>query len=173
MITTRLTSSTFKQRLASLPPGTELKARAPIGIFTLPDPPISRVVFLADGIGATPFRAMSRYATDVGLPTQIDFLYSSLTPEDIVFRGELEDLARRNPRLRIVTTITRPEDSMTAWGGPTGYLDADFLRDHAGRLDDAVVFAAGPPAMVDAILAAAASLGVPKDRLRAERFTGY
>ena len=80
-----------------------------------------------EGRTRTPFRAMTRYATDVGLPTQIDFLYSSPTPEDIVFRGELEDLARRNPRLRIVTTITRPEDSMTAWSGPTGHLDAGFL----------------------------------------------
>ena len=90
-----------------------------------------------------------------------------------MFRREFEELANRNPRLRIAMTVTRPDEPSTPWMGPTGHLDADFLRGHAGGLDDAMVYAAGPPAMVDAMLAAAASLGVPKDRLRAERFTGY
>ena len=173
MITTRVSPSPFKQRLGSLPPGTELKARVPMGTFTLPENPAPWVVFLADGIGITPFRAIIRYATDVELPTDILLLYSCRTPEDIVFRNELEDLAHRNPRLRIVTTVTRPEESTTAWPGPTRHVDADFLREHAGPLDDALVYAAGPPAMVEDMLGAAASLGVPKERLRAERFTGY
>ncbi len=173
LIATRITASVFKQRLASLPLGTQLKARAPIGTFTLPDVDGQRLVFLAGGIGVTPFRAMAQYAADSGLRHEILLLHSCRTPEEIVFRKDLGAIGARNPRFRVVVTITRPEDSSSPWSGPTGDIDMDFLQRHAAPLDDATVYAAGPPAIVDAMIAAAASRGVPKARLRAERFTGY
>ncbi len=173
LIATRITASVFKQRLASLPVGTQLKARAPIGTFTLPDVDGQTLVFLAGGIGATPFRAMARYAADGGLRHEILLLHACRVPEEIVFRKDFEAIAARNLRFRVIVTITDPKESATVWSGPTGPIDADFLQRHVGLLDDAIVYAAGPPAIVDAMISAAASRGVPKERLRAERFTGY
>ena len=173
MITTRVSPSPFKQRLAGLPPGTELRARAPMGTFALHEDASKRAIFLAGGIGITSFRAMIRYAMDADLPHEILLLYSCRTVEEIALRRELEMLAARNPRFRMVITVTRPAESVERWDGPTSRIDAQFLKEHAGPLDDAIVYAAGPPATVEYLLRAALSLGVPNEKTRAERFTGY
>ena len=174
MITTHVVNrSPFKEKLAGLPFGTPLKARVPMGTFGLHDDATKRAVFLAGGIGITPFRSMIRRATDAGLPQDILLLYSARTPEEIVFRRDLEILEDDNPLFKMVTTITRMEDSTEHWDGLTGHIDAAFVRKHAGPLDDAIVYAAGPPASVQGLVDLVAGLGVPKERIRAERFTGY
>jgi len=174
MITTHVANrSPFKERLASLEFGTPLKGRVPMGTFILHEPGPRRAVFLAPGIGITPFRAIARQATDADLPHEILLLYSCRTPEEIVFRRDLEIMEEDNPRFRTVVTITRAEESKERWDGPTGHIDAAFVRKHAGSLDDAVVYVAGPPSTVEGLLRVVEELQVPKDRVRAERFTGY
>ena len=88
VIATRMTGSALKRSLAEAPLGTPVSIFGPAGDFTLgPDP--TPVVFIAGGIGITPFRSMLLDAAARGLPHRITLIYSNRTPEGAPFHEEL------------------------------------------------------------------------------------
>ena len=61
-----------------------------------------------------------------------------------------------------------------AWEGESRRIDADLLRDHLGdELATLTYLVAGPPAMVEGVVGTLAEAGVPEDRVRPARFSGY
>jgi ferredoxin-NADP reductase len=174
LITTRMTGSPFKTRLTEISErGTldEIKMRGPLGEFKLDTE--RAAVMIAGGIGITPFRSMLRFAADRELGLEVILLYSSSTPAEIVFKRELDDIARRWKHLKIVYTITRPEEAKR-WAGKTGRIDAGLIRENAQTLNGPLYYVCGSPTMVDDISRLVADeLDVAQDDLRAEKFTGY
>jgi ferredoxin-NADP reductase len=172
-ITTRISGrSPFKERLSNLRPGEEVDLRAPMGEFTLDTR--RPAVMLAGGIGVTPFRSMIRYAADRALELPIVLLYSSRTPEEIVFMDELDELARQHRTLKVVYTITRPGEARETWAGRIGRFDAGSVRAKAAGLSQATYYVCGSEAMVDgATRMLTEELHVPKNDIRSEEFPGY
>jgi ferredoxin-NADP reductase len=171
-ISTRLTGSPFKERLKALRPGDRVNVTAPDGDFVLE--PGRPAVMLAGGIGVTPFRSMLRFATDTGLGKPMVLVLTNKTPEDIVFRKELHELAQKNPAIRIVHTITRPKDSKEAWEGHVGHADVELLRAALRGIRHPLVYLAGPPGLVQAdrkVLVEGVHLS--EADLRTEEFDGY
>jgi ferredoxin-NADP reductase len=169
-LATRVRDSAFKRSLAELPVGTEVDVEQPKGNFVLPEDTEQEYVFIAGGIGITVFRSMLRYIAEEGLPHRVTLVYSNRDVESTAFLGELQELERANPNLRLVLTMT--EDP--SWDGESRRIDADFLRDHLG--DDLGAFTylvAGPPGMVEAMEKTLAEAGVPEEQVRPERFSGY
>ena len=62
VIATRMRDTAFKRVLKSLPPGSAVNIEGPDGALTLHDDPARPAVFLAGGIGITPFVSMLRQA---------------------------------------------------------------------------------------------------------------
>lgn len=171
-ITSKMTGSPFKAHLASMEEGEEALVRGPLGDFLLEH--TRPAIMLAGGVGVTPFRGMIRYAADSELPNPIVLLYSSRVPEEIVFRGELEDLAKAWGGLQVVHTITRPEESRTAWGGRTGRIDATLVREALDGLKNPVLYVCGTPRFVEAMVQLLRfEVGFPGGSIRVERFRGY
>ena len=101
-ITTRLNTerpSSFKNALARLTPGTEIEAEGPKGDFMLDDSP-KDLLFIAGGIGITPFRSMLLDLDHRGEKLPVKLLYANRN-EDFVFKGELEALAERHAEFEI------------------------------------------------------------------------
>lgn len=171
--TTRLRGSGFKETLRVLELGTEVALEPARGRFVLPAETDSPIVFLGGGIGVTPFRSMLRYVTDENLQHAITLLYSASTPDQIVFRRELELLPQENPNLRIVLTITSPEGNTEPWAGETGRINEAFVRKYVEDIPAALFFTCGPPPLVQATEELLRELGVEDSRIRVERFTGY
>lgn len=131
-------------------------------------------VFLAGGIGVTPFRSMLRFATDTRLEKPLVLVYSAKTPEDIVFRRELEALGQRNPAIRLIQTITQPAISGEKWTGRTGRIDADMVRDALRGIRHPLVYLAGPPGLVAANRTLLSEeIHLPPDDLLTDEFDGY
>jgi len=171
-ITTRLTGSPFKERLAALRAGEEAELRAAMGVFTLENG--RPAVMLAGGIGITPFRSMIRYAADRGLDLPLALLYSCRTPDEIAFKTELDEVARTHRNLRLMYTVTRPDRSSAAWDGRTGRFGAREVRDAANGLGQALYYVCGSGAMVDgATRMLAEELRIAPDDVRSEDFPGY
>jgi ferredoxin-NADP reductase len=169
-LATRVRDSAFKRSLAELPVGSEVDVEQPKGDFLLPEDTEQEYVFIAGGIGITVFRSMLRYIAEEGLPHRVTLVYSNRDVESTAFFGELQELERANPNLRLVLTMT--EDP--SWDGETRRIDAAMLRDNLG--DDLGAFTyliAGPPGMVEAMEKMLAEAGVPEDQVRPERFSGY
>lgn len=171
-ITCKISDTPFKQALARLQPGDTAEVYGPLGLF-LYDP--SRPsVFIAGGIGITPFRGMLRYAADIGAPAPRRLLYSARVPEELVFRDELDELSRSSNLLEVHYTVTRPAESSVGWNGRVGRINAAWIREIAEPLDRPRYFVAGLPEMVEEVVSTLGSaFGIPDDDIDYEVFRGF
>ena len=167
---TRLRESAFKRSVAELPPGTAVEVEPPKGSFVLPEESDRELVFVAGGIGITPFRSMLRYIADEELPHRVTLVYSNRDRASAAFLEELEEIERGGTDLRLVLTMTEDE----SWPGERRRIDAAFLSDQLGDgLDGASYMVAGPPGFSKAVTAELEEAGVVPDRIATDSFSGY
>lgn len=173
LVTTRMRpASPFKRALAALTPGARIPAKGPFGRFVLPDED-GPVLMLAGGVGVTPFRAMLEDLVREGGGRPVVLVTSDRTAEAIPFRTEVDRWARAAPWLHIERTVSRPPVGGSSWGGRVGRIDATWLGSLLADPPSTDALVAGSPGFVDGMVAATAAAGVPKDRIRSERFLGY
>jgi ferredoxin-NADP reductase len=172
VIATRMRDTAFKRALNALPDGASMKLIGPMGQFTLADSG-RPAVFIAGGIGVTPFMSMLRQAARDLSPQPLLLLYSNRRPQDAAFLGELQSLERKNKNFRLVATMTDLASRAGDWNGETSLVDADMIRRHAGGLAAPVYYVVGPPAMVMAMQETLLGAGVAQDDIRSEEFYGY
>ncbi len=168
-ITKKLTGHEFSNALGTVKAGDIVMIRGPYGNFTFHGEH-DKACMISGGIGITPLRSMIRYSTDKGLSADIVLLYSNSHEDDIVFEDDLESMAKQNPNLKIVNTITRPSP---AWKGLTGRINRDMIVREVPDYADRIFFTSGPRKMVDAILALLKDLGLPENQIKQEYFPGY
>jgi ferredoxin-NADP reductase len=109
-IATRMRDTAFKRFLKTAPLGTEVNIEGPSGSFTLHKNTAKPAVFLAGGIGITPFVSIARQAAQEKLPHQLYLFYANRRPEDAAFLQELAGLLSDNPVIgeaRPATSIAR------------------------------------------------------------------
>jgi len=169
--TKRIGPSGFSKIMGSLKEGDTVKIKGPYGFFILNEK--KDAVMIAGGIGITPFKNMLEYASEKKLPIKITLLFSNKTPEDIPFREELDVLHRENSNLKIIHTITRPGEGKEEWNGLTGHIGEEMIRKAVGNFEDKIFYICGPPSMVNSIFSMLKEIGVQKEQIVLERFTGY
>lgn len=173
MIVTRLRDTAFKRVLMRMPFGTMVKIEGPFGNLALPESAARPLIFLAGGIGITPFRSMLVQAAMHHLPYRLVLFYSNRRPENAPFLHELQDLQRKISRYTFVGTMTQMEKSNCSWTGETGYLDHAMLTRHLEGIESPLYFLVGPPAMVQAFRTMLETVGVRNTDIRTEEFAGY
>jgi predicted ferric reductase len=156
----------FSARVARLPVGTRFFVDGPHGGFRV-RARARGVLLIAYGIGITPTMSILRTAADRGDPRTFMVFYANRLAEDITFRAELEALGERLD-LRIVHVLSKPPDD---WPDERGRLTPEVLQRHLphdlARWD---FFLCGAGAPVDSGTAALADIGIPPERVHAERF---
>lgn len=167
LIATRMRGSAWKEALRGLEEGTPVEVDGPDGSFTLHRDATRPAVFLAGGIGVTPFRAMLRDLRARGEERSITLVMSNDTEEDAPFLEELRTLDLDG--FRVVATMTEQAD----WQGERGRVDAAMLRRHLGDLEGPLYYIAGPPGMVRDLRRMLLEAGVPRKDVKVEEFTGY
>jgi ferredoxin-NADP reductase len=166
---TRLRDSAFKKTLAELEVGEEVEVEPPKGDWALPEDTSRPYVFVAGGIGITPYHSMLRYIADTGQPYGVTLVYSNRDRESAPFLDELHEYERTLPNFRLVLTMT--DDS--GWEGETRHIDAEMLRDHLGDLGSSTFLVTGPPPMVESVAEKLTAAGVSEEQVLPERFSGY
>lgn len=175
MITTKIFAkpSAFKEQLFSLNPGDQVRFFGPKGKFILPENSEKPLVFLAGGIGIAPFHSMLLFASLKKISVPITFIISFSTVEEIIFYEELKTLETSNPNIKIIYTITHPEESKGSWDGETGRISEALIKKYVNDIDKSEYFLCGPPDMVTAMNALVGSMGITEDKIKTEKLTGY
>ena len=167
--TKKLTLNEFSQALKAVKVGDWARIDAPYGKFTF-EGEYPKIALLGGGIGITPFISMCKNATDKCLKSKIALFYGCRTVNDIVFKTEFEDLARKNPNLKIVFTLNQaPPD----WKGAVGIINVDLVKKELPDYKETIFYTCGPPPMVEAMKKLIEELGLPAEKLKLELFTGY
>jgi len=171
MFTTRMRGSGFKETLLHAPIGYELSCETPLGEFVLREGDVERHhVFIAGGIGVTPYHSILRYALHREEPLNVVMLYFNRSLTDIVFRHALEDIARHMPTVSLVHVLTEPDPG---WTGERGTLDEALLRSWVPNVHESLFWISGPPPMVQAFNDVLLQGGVKEESIRTDRFSGY
>ena len=120
MIATRMRDTAFKRvlRKANLP--LKVKIEGPSGSFVLHRKAEKSAVFLAVGIGITPFLSIIREATHERASHQLYFFYSNRRPEDTAFLDLLSEAAKQNPKFHLIVTMTEMDRSHRGLEGRNG-----------------------------------------------------
>ena len=170
---TRMRNTAFKRVLRGVPLGTEVALDGPMGSFTLHKNVAKPGVFLAGGIGITPFLSILRQVAKDELSYHLYLFYSNRRPEDAAFMDVLRELATICPGIRFIPTMTSMAKSEWRWTGETGYINRDMLSKYLPNLQGPVYYIAGPPGMVSAMREMLPGAGVDEDDIRSEEFGGY
>ena len=148
--------------------GDDLNVVGPSGKFTFIGQEAQSIVLIAGGVGITPMMSVLCYLTARGWPGDIFLLYCCRSPQDIIFRDELEYLQRRHPNLKVFITLSRAEG--TDWKGLTGRLSKDLIAQWVPDVPTRRFHICGPVPFMKSIEEMLAELGVPKEQVKTESF---
>ena len=173
VFTTRMRDTAFKRSLKKVPLATEVKISSAAGSFTLHKNGAKPAVFLAGGIGITPFFSIVRQAHHDHLPHKLYLFYSNRRPEDAPFLDTLQTLEKTNPNFHLICTMTEMSKSKKEWKGEVVPIDREMLSRNLTTLQGPIYYSAGPPAMVAGMKEMLLGAGVDEDDIRTEDFAGY
>ena len=167
--TKKFTDHEYSLALKAAKVGDWARIDAPYGQFTF-EGEYSKIALLGGGIGITPFMSICRNASDKVLNSKITLFYGCRTENDLTFRKELEELAQKNSNLKLVFLVTEPTPQ---WKGISGIINAEMVMQQLPDYKENMFYACGPPPMVEAMEKLVLNLGLPKEKLKREYFTGY
>ena len=173
MVATRMRDTAFKRVLRTMPFGTAVKIEGPSGELILQNDITRTAVFLAGGIGITPFRSIVHWAAKEKSPNRIVLFYSNRRPEDAPFLADLQTLEKDNPKYKLIASMTEMEKSHQSWNGEIGLIDQGMLGRHLKDALSPIYYIAGPPAMVKGLHETLNKAGINDTDIRAEEFAGY
>ncbi|NBN62277.1 hybrid-cluster NAD(P)-dependent oxidoreductase [Pannonibacter tanglangensis] len=127
----------------TLVPGMTLTASGPAGHFSHWNHLAERYLFLSAGSGITPMMSMLRAMADTAPASDVAFLTCGRTPGDLLFRDELEMLARQMPNLTLGLMVER-KSAADRWHGLTGRIDMARLKFLVRDYRQREIFCCGP-----------------------------
>lgn len=155
----RDSASGFKRTLMELPAGSLIDIEGPFGYFTLPKDISRPLVFVAGGIGITPFLSMIRYAIEEKPARQITLLYINRNAESAAYLEELTTIAKQNHHFLLKNQF--------------GRIDADFIRQSVKNLVEPLWYIVGLPTMVAETRHLLSCLDINDAKIYFEDFVGY
>ena len=173
MVAMRMRNTGFKRAASALPIGAPFLVEGPFGNLVLHKDVARPAVFLAGGIGITPFRSMIWHATEGGSPHRISLFYSIRRLEEAAFLRELREIQDLNPRFKFTPTITKNDALPRHWRGEIGHITESMLTKWLPDFQAPIFYVAGPPGMVASMRQMLCEADVSDDDIRAEEFAGY
>ncbi len=161
-ITTRYAgenSSSFKKALFSMNIGDSIEVDGLEGDFVLDDPN-KEYVFIAGGIGITPFRSILADLDHQNKDVNITLLYGN-RDDNFVFKDELEAFKSKHPGLKIF------------YFGGDNHIDEEAIRQRVPDLTKPIFYVSGPEPMVESFEKMLLNMGIPDEHLKRDFFPGY
>lgn len=163
-ITFKKGRSPFKQYFQQIKPSTTITASHPAGTFTLDES--APAIFIAGGVGITPFRSIIKDRIDHDTQIPITLLYSN-SNKHILFKKELDTWNHTYPFLDIQYIITQEQGRIT----PEQLKKAVNHQEYSP--DNLIFYISGPPLMVNSFHSYLRNFGIDESNIRSDIFDGY
>jgi ferredoxin-NADP reductase len=154
-------SSSYKKSLQEMKVGEKLVAGQLSGDFVLPQDKSKKLVFIAGGIGITPFRSMIKYLLDQNEKRDVVLIYSNETEDEVAYRSVFDDAARKG--MKVVYFYSKQ----------SGRLNPEKLKQEVPDLDQRHFYISGSHGFVAAVEDMLHDLGVPRSKIKTDFFPGY
>jgi cytochrome-b5 reductase len=144
--------------------GQSLLFKGPKGLFQYTPRGKRAYGMLAGGTGITPmYQLMQAVLKDPNDPTQLSLIFANVSEDDILLKGELDDLAARNPqRLNVYYVLN---EASAEWKGGKGFITAEMIKAHLpAPADDVAVVRCGPLPMMEAMKGHLNALGYSSEQ---------
>jgi ferredoxin-NADP reductase len=150
--------------------GDQFELRGPIGgYFVWTVATRGPLWLIAGGSGIVPLMAMLRHRARRKVRAPALLLYSSRSLEDVIYREELDAMARRDPDLRVVNTLTRSQPE--GWTGHRGRIDKALLAEACFSPEQKPkIFVCGSTLFVEVVSRLLVELGHDPLTVKTERF---
>lgn len=161
-------SSTYKQALKNLRSGDSLYATNLEGDFVLDKRKDVSYVFIAGGIGITPFRSILKYMLDNNISAPITLFYVAHSADEFVFDEVFEE-AKKRFWFKIVYVVS--ENPSQNWEGEVGRLTEDMIKKHVEDYPSRLFYLSGPQPMTGAYKKMLKQMKIK--HIRTDYFPGY
>jgi CDP-4-dehydro-6-deoxyglucose reductase len=169
----RVSGGGFTERLfgatgaAALREGALLRIEGPLGQFSYRDGS-GALLMVAGGTGFAPLKSMLRHLLEQGQHRPIHFYWGARHTQDLYEEAQVLAWVQRYPQLTF-TAVLSEATALEAAHHRVGWVHEALLADHPS-LADCEVYAAGPPAMIEALRSRLPQHGLPPQRLYFDSF---
>lgn len=163
--------SSYKSSLLQLDSSSKLAANQLAGDFVLPKDKMIKLVFIAGGIGITPFRSMIKYLTDKAETRDVVLFYASSSPKEFAYTDIFEQGKKAGLKTHYI--ITHSESTPPDWKGLKGHIDEAMIKTYIKDYQDRMFYLSGPNSMVNAYKKLLENLGVKHRQIITDYFPGF
>jgi glycine betaine catabolism B len=158
-------TSSYKRALWQLTPGSQVILAEPMGDFVLPLQQDRRIVFVAGGIGVTPYRRMIKWLLDTHQARTISLIYAVTTLDELAFINVFEQYG-----IHPSIVVSRPDNR---WRGETGLLSAQRIVAMGTYRTGDLIYLSGPEPMVEKLTKDLQAQGISSADIISDYFPGY
>ncbi len=165
-------SSTFKKSMAAINIGDKIIASQLSGEFTLPKNNSKKLIFIAGGIGITPFRSMVKYLIDNNEKRDIVLFYAVNSYEDIAYK-EIFDEAEIKLGIKTIYILRDLKNIPEGLRYYSGIIDKKTIENEIHDFKERLFYISGPKAMIDTFEKILKELNISKLKVKTDFFPGY
>ena len=160
----------FTQNLQKLEIGSQIEILGPFGNFIFNPKKHQEAVFIAGGVGITPFISAAEYVANNNLTNRISLLYSVRTIKDALFYDYIKKLASINPNFKPKVKVTQETVSGDFNYCDNGYITKESIIENVGQVLGKDFFICGPGQFMKVMHSNLLALGVPSKKIHQEAF---
>lgn len=164
--------STYKKAMLKMDHNTPIVAAQVAGDFVMPSDTDKKLVFIAGGIGVTPFRSMLKYMIDTDEKRPVRVLYAARSEADFAYREIFEE-ARRQLGVQSYYFVSDSKSKITKPDTFNAVLDKQAITQLVPDYAECMFYISGAHPMVEALQEILAELGVHASHIKVDFFPGY
>jgi ferredoxin-NADP reductase len=165
-------SSSFKKSLSTLTSEHPITAGQLSGDFVIDSNPNKKYVFLAGGIGITPFRSIIKNLLDTNSKRDIVLIYSAKTADQFVYQ-DIFTAAQEKLGIKTIYDLTHSESAPPNWTGKLGRLTGEMIIANVPDYKQRVFYLSGPHSMVTGFEETLKTIGVSGQKIKTDYFPGF
>jgi glycine betaine catabolism B len=165
------TISSFKQTLVSLKVGDTIIANQVAGDFILPEDQSIPLVFIAGGVGITPFRSMIAFLVDQHQRRTIHLLYIASDPDEFAYQSLFQQ-AEKELGIHVHYMLST-KDTSSNWKGLSGRVSKTMIENIVHEPKKYQWFISGPQRLVHSTSHVLTELLIPSHQVHTDYFPGF